>query len=230
MTCDEIDELLAPYSLTALSSEETATVRQHLATCRRHDTALAEYQAVASRLPLAVPEQEAPPELRTRILATFDAEKRAQVSPQPLKTVAASPRWWVASNRLVFAYAAAAALLLVAVGLTAWNIALQVGEGGSQTRVVRELSGEVGNGQFIYLEDEAVAIFEMDLEEPPSDRVYQAWGIYEAGPVSLGLLPNEGVAAFSADLKDASAVAISIEPEGGSAQPTTDPLLVATLH
>jgi len=37
------------------------------------------------------------------------------------------------------------------------------------------------------------------------------------------------VASFEADLADATAVAVSMEPPGGSEQPTTEPLLVAEL-
>ena len=60
---------------------------------------------------------------------------------------------------------------------------------------------------------------------PPleSGRVYQAWGIYDGKPVSLGVLPHEAhMVAIEADLAGASTFAITEEPPGGSDQPTSD--------
>lgn len=67
------------------------------------------------------------------------------------------------------------------------------------------------------------------MREPPAGRAYQAWGIFEDGPLSLGVVWATGAIAFRADLTDASAVAITEEPAGGSPQPTSDPLVVAEL-
>ena len=220
MTCEEVDELLAAYSVAALSSEETEQVRAHLATCRRHDEALASLQAVAERLPLAAAEREPPPELRSRLLEAFDVG-------------AARPRAglrWAARPRAGLAYLAAAAVLVLAVGgLATWNVILQ-SNGGGEATVSAELVSESGRGRIVYLENSNIAVLDLDLPEPPAGRTYQAWGIYENGPVSLGLVPSQGVVAVSAELSDASAVAISEEPEGGSLQPTTEPLAVAELE
>lgn len=227
MTCDEIDGLLAAYSLAALSSAEMAAVEEHLDGCRRHDTALAELQGMATRLPLAAVEREPSAELRSRLLSAFDAELAARQRAAP---AAVRPRWRLSFARPAFAYAVAAALLLAAIGLATWNVVLQLGEGDTPARMVSELIGDVGNARVIYLSDDNVAVLDLDLEEPPAERVYQAWGIYGEEPVSLGLVPNRGVTAFHVDLADPDAVAISVEPEGGSPQPTSDPVLIGFLN
>ena len=96
--------------------------------------------------------------------------------------------------------------------------------------MVHELSSDAGSGRLIYIGDESVALFELSLEELPAGRVYQAWGIYDDEPTSLGLLASRGLTAFNVDLEGASAVAISVEPAGGSNQPTTEPFVLVVLE
>ena len=43
----------------------------------------------------------------------------------------------------------------------------------------------------------------------------------------MGIVTNQGRMAIEADLSDAVAIALSIEPAGGSAAPTSTPILVA---
>ena len=229
MNCEETNELLASYALSALESDEVAAEQQHLAGCRRHDEALAELQAVVERLPLAVEEREPPRELRARLLQAFDAEVATSQGSQPTTARQTTPSQRLHALRPSFGYLAAAALALVIFGLTAWNIALQFGDGGDAT-MVTQLVGAAGGGQVLYLEDDRIVVLAIELPQPPVGRAYQAWGIYESGPVSLGLVPSEGVTAFRADLSDARAIAISEEPDGGSLQPTTEPLVVAQLR
>jgi len=60
-------------------------------------------------------------------------------------------------------------------------------------------------------------------------RVYQAWKLVDGTPHSLGVVSATGVTAVPAELGHASAIAISVEPPGGSTAPTTAPVLVAEL-
>jgi anti-sigma-K factor RskA len=220
MSCDEIDELLAAYSLGALTAEETAGVDGHLAACRRHDAELAGLRAVVARLPLAADERDVPPGLRARLLASLDepVPRQERVLPFP-RRFAPAPAGFLA---------AAAVLVLAVIGLLAWNITLQTGRDGDGP-MVAQLHGDVGRGSLVYFADEQLGVLRLELPPLPPDSVYQAWGIHESGPASLGLVPEDGSVAFEADLSDASAVAISVEPQGGSEQPTTEPLLIAEL-
>jgi anti-sigma-K factor RskA len=74
-----------------------------------------------------------------------------------------------------------------------------------------------------------------DLAQLPKGRVYQAWtlakGAKKVAP-SLTFVPNaRGVAviALPVDARQMAAVALSVEPEGGSKQPTTKPIAVVPL-
>ena len=85
--------------------------------------------------------------------------------------------------------------------------------------------------QVTYVPDQKVAVMEVDLPPLPTGRVYQAWRIDGGSPVSLGLVEtNTGSVAMVGDLEGASAVALSVEPAGGSPAPTTNPILIATLE
>lgn len=220
MNCEQIDELLAAFSLDALTSEDAAAVRAHLVTCRRHDEALGGLQAVADLLPLAAAEREPRAELRSRLLDAFDGEVAA-TRVRPISS-ARRPSF---APRYRFAYlAAAAVLVLTIVGLAVWNIVLQTG-GGHEGMMVVQLVGDTGSGELVYVPDQQVAVIKLDLPELPSDRTYQAWRIDNGQKASLGLVPSTGVVAMDVDLSDAGSVAISEEPAGGSDQPTTTPLV-----
>jgi anti-sigma-K factor RskA len=224
MTCDQIEELLAAYAIGALSTGEAGDVRAHLATCRRHDAALAELRATVDSLALAAPEREPSAGLRARVLAAIDAEPAERV------VVPMRPRRWFAAPGPSFALAAAA-VLLIAIALGTWAAVVLTGDGeGGGGTLTASLSGSGGTGQFTYSEDDRTGVFDIDLADPPAGSQYQAWAIRESGPVSLGLLPSgSGTIAIEGDVGGAIAVAITLEPEGGSDQPTTQPVLSGTL-
>jgi len=218
VNCDTIDEALAAFGIGALEEEDAAGVRDHLAGCRRHDATLAELEAVASRLTLAPEEREPPARLRARLLARFDAEAGRRSEGKVVR-----PAIWSGLPRPALAIAA---LLLIAIGLATWNVVLQAGgDGDGAARFA--FAGETGSGELLHLADEGLIVLDLDLPPSPAGRVYQVWGVHETQAVSLGFVRDNAPTALVADLEGALAVAISVEPEGGSEQPTTDPLLVA---
>jgi anti-sigma-K factor RskA len=229
MNCEEINELLAAYAVDALDGNEARDVRDHLSTCRKHDAALADFESVVSSLPVSVEEREPAPELRARLLGAFDDEVAGQRAPardrEPARVVPFA-------RRPAFAWLAAAALFLAVVGLTTWNVVLQTNDNGSDEgwTVSAQLAGSGVSGHFWYLDRQQLAVVKMD-EMPPleSGRVYQAWGIYDGQPVSLGVMPHETTVAMKADLGGASTFAITEEPTGGSEQPTSDPIATADI-
>lgn len=82
--------------------------------------------------------------------------------------------------------------------------------------------------------DRAVLRLPTDLTAPPAGSVYQAWFIDADGDVrSAGVLSDTALEDRSGLLEGAvsgaTAVALSLEPQGGSEQPTTDPFAVVPL-
>lgn len=72
-----------------------------------------------------------------------------------------------------------------------------------------------------------------DLPAPPSERTYQMWLIGEDGATPAGEFDPDPLGRashlVSGDLATTAAVGVTIEPLGGSPQPTTDPVLVLEL-
>jgi len=124
----------------------------------------------------------------------------------------------------------------------------------AQTRsngLVRDLTGERGTladlmdqnaqrfdipgGQIVRVHDR-LYITMHDLAQPPRGKVYQAWTMPKTGTLlqsSPTFVPDaHGVAvvALTANAKDVAAVEITVEPDGGSKEPTAKPMVVEQLY
>ena len=225
-TCRDVDEQLAAYASNALEEAEICAVANHLAECRRHDEELTAMRADFDRLAASVQPVEPPSRLRDSLLTAFD-EALAAPEPQPIRATPARPKSIFSTSG--FAYAVAAAMLALAVGVGAWGLSRD--GGGNGDVIVAQSSTGDASMQVTYVPDQKVAVMEVDLPPLPAGRVYQAWRIDGGSPVSLGLVETtSGSVAMVGDLEGASAVALSVEPTGGSPAPTTNPILIATLE
>ena len=72
-----------------------------------------------------------------------------------------------------------------------------------------------------------------NVTPPEAGTVYQMWLINDAGPHSAGTMDAQAVApsttAVLPDLDGSSTLAFTIEPPGGSQQPTTEPFAALPL-
>ncbi|MGW8065703.1 anti-sigma factor [Streptomyces ziwulingensis] len=67
--------------------------------------------------------------------------------------------------------------------------------------------------------------------EPSGDRVHQLWLMRRgAGPRSLGLLDGDTPLVASGLHRSATSLAVTVEPDGGSARPTSRPVVQLTLE
>ncbi len=68
-----------------------------------------------------------------------------------------------------------------------------------------------------------------DLPTPPGDRQYQLWAIENGKPVDAGMLnarPDSAAIQHMKTIINAQAFAITLEPKGGSVNPTTEEMYV----
>jgi anti-sigma-K factor RskA len=232
LSCRDVDDLLTGYAADALEEDERCAVATHLAECRNHDLELQGMRLSLSGLAQTVEPVEPAPALRARLLDAFDRaavggdqealdQFQAQLSaaarrrrPLPLRVVSSA----------AFGYALAATLLLVAIGLGVWGAT----RGGEDDVLVRASEGQAGSIQVLYVPSRGVGVLEYELAALPTGRAYQAWHVDAGGNAdSLGVLAGRaGSLAFQGDLAAGSAIALSVEPSGGSAQPTTTPILI----
>jgi anti-sigma-K factor RskA len=236
---ERFDELKDAYVLGALPEDERRELKEYLASHPERQAEIDELSNVAGLLVLSPQEHEPPPELRRSIMSVVEAEARRPAS---------GPRTWLAGIRELLSVRnlALGATALLVVGLFSWNMLLQ-GE-------VQDLQGQVENRQdppvsqmvklegsgaaqrvqaevMILEEDRAVLMVE-NMPPAPVDRTYQVWVIEGDDPQPSALFEprEEPVAAVVEDpLDEADAIAVTVEPEGGSQQPTTDPMLIGKL-
>jgi anti-sigma-K factor RskA len=242
----DIHALTGAYAVDALPDGEREMFEEHLAECSACQQEVAELQATAARLGGAV--DEGPPTgMKDAVMAAIDRTRqeppaRTSSDDVGVATVVPLRRPWY--DRLVAA--AAVVLLIVAGALGAVVIDLQqrIGEmesdptsgvltaadmvmteaegpGGSRARVLA--SASLGEG----------VIMVDDMAPAPSDRDYQLWLIRgtEADPAGLLEVAEDGTGrhVMTGDMAEVTAIGVTVEPAGGSAQPTTDPVMVLEL-
>jgi hypothetical protein len=197
VSLEEARELLPLYALGALSPEERAQVEAAL---ERYPELWPEAKALleaAASLAQDLPPEAVPPGLEQKVLRRV-RKGRFLWTPTLLRA------------------AAVLALLLLGYGAyfgLSWTLALRE----PSTQVLALVSPEgVPVGRTIILRDGRALVV---LKAPrPSGRVYQAWGLGEGAPIPLST--------FRLPLKtfrlppEAKALAVSLEPPGGSRRPT----------
>lgn len=234
------------YAADALSPEEVAAFEAAMAA----DPALREeadsLRATTARLGLAAAEP-APAGLRDRVMAEVD-QTRQDAPPGAGVVVPIGSQRWSGTARLLAA--AAAVLAVVALGVSVWGVGLSrqndalVAASAEVTRVItapdaRTISGPVdgqsGRGAVVVSPalDSAVFVAE-GLAAPPSGQTYQLWLIGADGSArSAGSFSpdQDGMAAvrLSGSPETAAAVGMTVEPQGGSTQPTSTPVLALPL-
>jgi anti-sigma-K factor RskA len=245
MDQDRFEDLKDAYVLGALPEEERLEFERYLAAHPDLQAEMEELSTVAGLLAFSVREQEPSPDLRRRIMDTVEAEA---VQPRTSQRRSWLSRLWEAVGPRDLALAAAAVL---AIGLFSWSMLLQ-GE-------VRDLQGRVqslqsqpqdqsqgpqmialgGTGteqgvraELITLEGDRAVLVAENMPPAPEGKTYQIWVIKDDTPRPSGLFEPRGdtiAVVVENPVEGADAVAVTVEPEGGSRKPTTDPMLVGNV-
>jgi anti-sigma-K factor RskA len=228
---------LAAYLLDALPGDEALEVERHIDSCDRCRERARWLQASVEMLPMTVEQLEPPPHLRQRLMETVRAEAAAQPAaahaPGRDRSVRVrEPRGWFAR---LFALPrpamALGALLLAAGGGVAGYAVGTGGDGGETTTIQAEVAPP---GARVTLErDGDRGILRVSGLPQHRNRIYEVW-LARGGEVRpAGLFQvdrrGRGAAAIPDGLSDADQVMVSLEPPGGSAQPTSDPLVVTEI-
>ena len=220
----EIHHLTGAYALDAVDDLERARFEQHLADCedcRTEVASLREAAALLSETTLTTP----PPALRSAVLQGISTVR--PLPPVTTRTPVVQRRW--------FPLLVAAALLAV-LGSVLWqpwateepvSTADRVLAAADAQRVVVDL-GDAGQAEVVrsVSEDRAVIVTK-DMAPPPEGSVYELWfQSPSTDMVPAGLMPAapDQTVVLEGSAADALAVGITVEPEGGSEQPTSDPI------
>ncbi len=240
----DLHHLSGAYAVDALDDTERASFEQHLAVCADCRAEAVELSATAHSLS-SLAEATPPPSLRASVLAGI-----AQVRPLPPLTAEneAEPDVGgtvvpIRRRRRTAWFAAAAAAAVIAVGGVAWSPwSDDAGAPSPMARVaaaadattVRNTQGGVTTQVAYSKQLGKAAISVKGLPPAPDGKTYQVWYVGAGGTItSAGLFgvdaDGSGQALLAGEATPTDKVAVSVEPAGGSAQPTTDPLVVIPL-
>jgi hypothetical protein len=245
----ELHTLTGAYAAHALSPDETTEFEAHLLDCPSCPQETLELVATMARMGEA--EFEAPPaDLKSRIMA--EVARTRQLSPPPglvapvVELAARRP------NRLLVAIAASVAALALVGGGIAGGVAYRANQNthrveAAQARIASVLSApdartvaasgpEGAHGTAVVSDLRHAAVFTASSwPKAASNKVFQLWVIDAAGARSAGLLHRaaDGTLApvYTTDVPATGAnFGVTVEPSGGSKQPTTTPVLLMPLH
>ncbi|MEZ0491174.1 anti-sigma factor [Kineococcus sp. TBRC 1896] len=233
--------LAAAWALDALDDDERAAYEERLRSHRDERADADSLRETASRLSVGTP---APPHLRAAVLAAV-ADTPQEPAPANVVDLPAhrarrrGPSRWSA-------LVAAAGILLGAVGL---GVGVVNRSGGSDVSAQQEARdritdlltrpgvrvstvGASGGGTATLVQAGGeVGVLTSGLPDAGPGRGYQLWLAEGEDLTSAGMLhvTSSGGSAVVVPAAAATGVGISVEPDGGSRQPTTDPVVFTDL-
>lgn len=226
---NDLHTLSGAYALDALSADEAAAFRTHLAACPSCCEEVRELRAAAAQM--GASEAVMPP-ARLRAAVLEAADKTPQLRPKVTSIDAARSR-----RRMPRLLTAAAALVLVAgaaIGIGQLqnddpqaNLAAgvsQVFEAPDANQAAVETPQGVVRVATSPSQNE-MAVDTRDLVPLDGGRVYQLWAIVGDEPISVGVLSQAEGGAHMDMPASGTQVAITIEPAGGSELPTSEPIV-----
>jgi anti-sigma-K factor RskA len=237
MNRERFEELKESYALGNLSEAERREFERYLAENPSEQAEVDELSSIARLLALAPPEQEPPARLRKHLMNQVRAEAAESGSQgAATRTRGEGRESW--ARRLFGIRGAVTAAAAAILGLAVWNVSLQ-----SEVRDLRDTqmnayelqgSGEAQTveGKVVKIGEQGAMLVATDLPELPEGKTYEMWSIDEGQPESCGTFEaGEGPAieTMGQSITEAEQFAITVEPEGGSGQPTTEPIVVADL-
>jgi anti-sigma-K factor RskA len=239
----ELHLLTGAYAIDALTGAELDEFERHLQRCASCAEEVRGLQETAARLGMATA-IEPPPWMRRQVLA---AASRTRQLPPPggrllgRDTPRRMTRLRRSLPRSVAVVAMAAVIVVLAVLQVNTRQQLQQTQQGSRAVAAvlaapgarLETSSTAVGGTVtavISPRDREAVITTADMPTQTGAKVYQLWVISASGARSAGLLPGSsaGVTApvLAADVQPGDRLGITVEPAGGTSQPTTTPIVL----
>ncbi|MEU2567557.1 anti-sigma factor [Streptomyces althioticus] len=255
---DDPHSLAAPYALDALDPAERVRFERHLRSCYRCAAEVRDLAEDAVRLAWSTA-APAPPALRDRVLAAVrtTAQEPAPQEGARAREPQLPPHVWGAAppprargrRRAVllvpFATATAAAALVVAS-----LFAVQAGRTQDELAAERDRAREIAHvlaapdarassgrdvrgrtiGVIASVSVRGAVVTLGGYDDPPEGRVRQLWLMDREGrPRSLGLFEGDTPLVASGLDPASTSLAVTVEPDGGSPQPTGQPVVQLAL-
>lgn len=248
MRTEDLHSLTGAYALHALHDDERVAFERHLADCGTCEQESLEFGAAAARLGLAATVPPGPA-LKDRVLHRITTVRQVP----PGRGTVERARRVVPRGRGIARWALAACVAAAAGlgGTAVWQYdrAQDAGDRAAQaeqradaltgvltasdaaSRTARLADGASGTLVVSQSRDRAV-FMASGMAEPPQGKVYQLWFDDHGTMRSAGLMDpgrDSQAVLMEGDVNDAAGVGITVEPAGGSRQPTTTPLALLNM-
>jgi len=226
MTCEELQPEYGAYALGSAENPERIEIAEHLARhCPNCRPGVRRAMEAVAAMSGAVKPVDPPKRLRRRVVS--------MVSPNPKRSWAMIIAPWAVAGVL--------AIALISVGLPGWlhpNDSARLGQALSilNDPTTKDVSfGEpAARGRVFVSPQKGVVFIAAHLPALGAHRIFEMWVIPTQGnPIPAGLFRGEEDASAiyvrPGPVTNAAAIAVTVEPEGGSPQPTTTPFIVTKL-
>ena len=223
---DDLHHLAGAYALDALPDDERAAFEAHYESCELCLQEVREFRETAGLL--AGAEAEAPPpELRDATLRAIDTVR--QDGPAVVdRTAEVVPLY--RRPRILAAVAAVVAVIAGVVGVQILGDDETEDLFAAPDAIVTSLEGERGNLQVVWSPDrDELAIIGDGLVDLSDDQIYELWFLLDEGvarAVLFRTVDGEINEVFEVDDIDGGGFGVTIEPAGGSDQPTSEVIYV----
>lgn len=233
----DVHELSGAYALHALDQHEAARFDRHLAGCAACREEVRTLRDAAADLGAAEPRQP-PPALRRRVLAAAARTEQLGPAPRGAERPGQSPAGTADPARLrratAWAAGAAVAAVLVVVAVLGLVVPGEPDQPAPAAAVVEVFDApdaqtatvRTDNGGRLRVATSAsrdeMAVDTAGLPALDPGRVYQLWSVSEEGTESAAVLDDPGEGAAMALPDRGVHVIVTVEPAGGSQQPTTE--------
>lgn len=213
---------LAAYTLGALDPAESEEMERHLESCAECRERLLWLRPAAELLPESVEGRDPPPQLRERLMAEVraDSERRREAAGGRRRS-----RAWLSRPAIGIATVA-----VLAAGVAGYEVGTGGGGGTTTINGAQTKSGALAN---LERKGDSGTLQVSGLSQLPASEVYQAWvqrgGRMEPSSLFAARMDGTATAAIPRHLDGAQAVAVTVEPRGGSRSPTSPPLVSVPL-
>jgi anti-sigma-K factor RskA len=211
----DVQGLLGAYALNAVDEVEQRKIERHLEGCDDCAREVAMLSDAASSLASLVPVED-PGDVVSRITRALPARPRLV----PLR---------LAAGIAAIAVAVVGTIGTVFVQQRADDRATAEVLASAKERIELAAQGGFDGEATLHLASGQAVLVMRDVPDPGQARAYQLWAIDAGKPASMAVIDGDGsvVERFDWD-GEGQTFAVTIEPDGGSPVPTSDPVLVGT--
>ncbi|MBV9223140.1 MAG: anti-sigma factor [Acidobacteriaceae bacterium] len=242
MTHSEMDELYELFVLGALERDQAFEIEQHLRdNCPYCQPKVQEAQALMAAFATVTDRVEPPKQLRDRVLSSI-----IPPAPKPNKN-------WLAGLLALGAACAAMIVFCILLANQVGTLRSQLGAAvrerdelqaalkvlsRSETRTVQFGRANQPQGRVFVNRTGGLVFVASRLPQLPNNRTFELWLVPPTGAAAArpaGLFQADAnsdavrVSSVQVDPANTVAVAVSVEPAGGSPRPTTTPIIVVPL-